>query len=467
MKIGPLEISRRGAQLRVPRRRHVQREAAASASSSASARRPATPSSGRRSCRSGSTRSASSGPTSRPTRRTSSSRCPRASPGSRGSRASSSPARSEGIRIQPSLLARRQVPDRRHRRVRRHRQGQAVRRRARRRAGRRHPQARHELQHHRDVRHHHAGGAARLLPRPRGRLLDGRHGGLHDPPRPVRARPAAGVHQRRGARRHPARAEHRPDDQRLLAGVEFFKTLPSIDDPIALRGPDFQLPTQITSPTVADVAAGAGGATGEDAARQPGAERLRRRVHLADDDHRLGEDLLDLHIAGGLQRPGDRQDLDRRQVPDHRQAELRRRPDLDQRPALRRPLEDQLGQRHRPLPRRHPRPGPAPDALRQAEDGLHERLGRGSDVRRRRRPDGAGRGLDGADRGPRRPRGERRLCRHQRRDRRRGEPDRRRPRRTTSTSSTRRRPARRSTTRRSSTRTRTSRSPARGSAAGR
>ena len=35
------------------------------------------------------------------------------------------------------------------------------------------------------------------------------------------------------------------------------------------------------------------------------------------------EDLLDLHVAGGLQRPGDRQDLDRRQVPDRRQAELR------------------------------------------------------------------------------------------------------------------------------------------------
>ena len=32
----------------------------------------------------------------------------------------------------------------------------------------------------------------------------------------------------------------------FVAGVEFFKTLPSIDDPFALRNPDFQLPTQIS-----------------------------------------------------------------------------------------------------------------------------------------------------------------------------------------------------------------------------
>ena len=67
----------------------------------------------------------------------------------------------------------------------------------RRRPARRHPQARRELQHHRRLRHDDAGRAARLLPRPPGRLLDGRHGGLHHPPRPLRARPAVGVHQRR------------------------------------------------------------------------------------------------------------------------------------------------------------------------------------------------------------------------------------------------------------------------------
>ena len=33
------------------------------------------------------------------------------------------------------------------------------------------------------------------------------------------------------------------------AGVEFFKTLPSIDDPFALRGNDFQLPTNVTAAT--------------------------------------------------------------------------------------------------------------------------------------------------------------------------------------------------------------------------
>ena len=31
------------------------------------------------------------------------------------------------------------------------------------------------------------------------------------------------------------------------AGVEFFKTLPSIDDPMALRGSDFGLPTALTA----------------------------------------------------------------------------------------------------------------------------------------------------------------------------------------------------------------------------
>ena len=40
------------------------------------------------------------------------------------------------------------------------------------------------------------------------------------------------------------------------------------------------------------------------------------------------EGLLDLHLAGGVQRPGDRQDLHRRQVPDHRQAQLRRQQHL-------------------------------------------------------------------------------------------------------------------------------------------
>ena len=63
-----------------------------------------------------------------------------------------------------------------------------------------------QLQHHRRLRHDDAGRPARLLPRHPGRLQDRRHGRLHDPPRPVRARAAAGVHQRRAARRHPARA---------------------------------------------------------------------------------------------------------------------------------------------------------------------------------------------------------------------------------------------------------------------
>ena len=80
----------------------------------------------------------------------------------------------------------------------------------------------------------------RPLPRHRGRVLDGRHGRLHDPARPQRARAAAGVDQRRGAGRHPARAADRASRSTTSpAGVEFFKTLPSIDDPFELREPEF------------------------------------------------------------------------------------------------------------------------------------------------------------------------------------------------------------------------------------
>jgi hypothetical protein len=44
-------------------------------------------------------------------------------------------------------------------------------------------------------------------------------------------------------RRHPARAQHRPRRSTTSSPAsEFFKTLPSIDDPFALRGPAFQLP---------------------------------------------------------------------------------------------------------------------------------------------------------------------------------------------------------------------------------
>ena len=81
------------------------------------------------------------------------------------------------------------------------------------------------------------------------------------------------------------------------AGVEFFKTLPSIDDPFALRGPAFQLPTALTADEWLDGAPAAGRRAGPGDPAQPGAERLRRRVHVADDDHRLGAKIYSIYTS--------------------------------------------------------------------------------------------------------------------------------------------------------------------------
>ena len=62
------------------------------------------------------------------------------------------------------------------------------------------------------------------------------------------------------------------------AGVEFFKTLPSIDDPFALRSSAFGLPTSMTADEWL-TSLGAGRRPGEGDHRQPGAERLPGRVH--------------------------------------------------------------------------------------------------------------------------------------------------------------------------------------------
>ena len=131
------------------------------------------------------------------------------------------------------------------------------------------------------------------------------------------------------------------------AGVEFFKTLPSIDDPFALRSSAFQLPTAQTADQWLNGLQRQVAAQAKAIAAEPGAERLHGRVHGADDDHRRREDLLDLHLAGRVQRRGDRQDLHRRQVPDRRQAQLRRRQPLDQRPPVRGPVEDRRPARRR------------------------------------------------------------------------------------------------------------------------
>src|SRR5262249_1956125 len=59
----------------------------------------------------------------------------------------------------------------------------------------------------------------------------------------------------------------------------------------------------------------AGGPAGARDRGEPGHGRLGRRVHLADDDLRLGHDLLDLHVPGAVQRQGDRDAEHRREDP--------------------------------------------------------------------------------------------------------------------------------------------------------
>ena len=71
------------------------------------------------------------------------------------------------------------------------------------------------------------------------------------------------------------------------AGVEFFKTLPSIDDPFALRGERLPAADGADRRRVAERPPAPGRAQAKAISRQPGAERLHGRVHRADDDHRL------------------------------------------------------------------------------------------------------------------------------------------------------------------------------------
>ena len=93
-----------------------------------------------------------------------------------------------------------------------------------------------------------------------------------------------------------------------------------------------------------------------------------------------------LHLAGSSSTARSTVKIShRRQVPDHRQAQLRRQQHQHQRQALRRPVAGRpAGTVDGAVPRRHPRPGPAPDDLRQAADGLQERLRPGGQLRRRR-----------------------------------------------------------------------------------
>ena len=170
----------------------------------------------------------------------------------------------------------------------------------------------------------------------------------------------------------------------FVGGVQFFQTLPSLTDPIQLRHPDAADARLADAGPVARVGEAAGRQPVQGEPRASGSERLGRRVHLADDDHRLGDRLLDLHVAGAVQRPGDDRDLDRRQVPRDREAELRREQPQRQRPPLRGSLEHQLRRRDRALPRRRARPGADPDPVREAADGLQEHPGAGGRVHRAR-----------------------------------------------------------------------------------
>ena len=143
---------------------------------------------------------------------------------------------------------------------------------------------------------------ARVLPRPAGRLLDGRHGGLHDPRRALRARPAERVHQRRDPRRHPARADDRPDDQQLRRGRRV------LQDAAVDRRPDGAALERVRAADhadrrrVAQLAAAQVALQAKTIAANPGQSGFLAAFTVADDDHRLGDDLHDLHLAGGLQR---------------------------------------------------------------------------------------------------------------------------------------------------------------------
>ena len=84
----------------------------------------------------------------------------------------------------------------------------------------------------------------------------------------------------------------------FFAGVEFFKSLPSIDDPFAAARAAIPAADRDVRRRVARRRSSSRSPTQCLMIKaEPGHERVRGRVHLADDDHRLGEDLLDLHVA--------------------------------------------------------------------------------------------------------------------------------------------------------------------------
>ena len=209
----------------------------------------------------------------------------------------------------------------------------------------------------------------------------------------------------------------------FVASVEFFKTLPSIDDPFALRNPDFQLPTQIS---VADWLTSLQGQVARQAKTlhdNPGQSGFAAaftspmvitgsaKIYTIYTSQQVFNGQVTVKIStdgkiliiGKLNFAADQISISGRLYADLSKISSGNATVLF--------LAD------------------IPDQVRlltlygKLKMGFTNASGEEDDVRRRRRPDGAGRGLDGADRGPRRPGGERRDCRHQRRDRRRGESD--------------------------------------------
>ena len=302
--------------------------------------RPATASSGRAGCRSRSTRSASSGPTSRTIPSDFVLTLSASVTGIQGIAGLDVLRLDRGHQDRRRQAARRRVPDRRHRRDRRPGQGQRVRRRDRRRADRRHPQARRSgnMIDALDTttagrRRASSSSASRAASRWPASAASRSGSGS-----PSSARSASS--SRRACR--PGSCSSRRSASSIndfAAGVEFFKTLPSIDDPDELRGPDFQLPTNADADQWLAERQAAGRQPVPGDPGEPVDERLRRRVHRADDDHRLARRSTrsTRRSRSSTARSID-QDLDRRQVPDHRQAQLRRRQHQRQRPPVRRPV---------------------------------------------------------------------------------------------------------------------------------
>ena len=177
----------------------------------------------------------------------------------------------------------------------------------------------------------------------------------------------------------------------FFASVEFFKTLPSIDDPEQLRGADFQPPGAVSpenwlATLKTQVAKQAlllkqnPGMSGFAAAfTSPMTITGSAKIF----DIYTSEELFNGQVVVKFSTDGKFLVIGLLNFFDNHLS--------DQRQALRRPVAHQLGRGDGAVPRRHPGPGPLPHRRGQAEDGLPQRLRHGS---RLRRPAGAGREPD-------------------------------------------------------------------------